>query len=294
MRRAARIPEPVAPAFYPPRARWFSPLCNAGYVLRERLHLGALRLPRGLGPGGFALAALVPGYAFSLFGRPRLGWALTAAYGLALAVLVVWLGHGVASLAMGGMISIHVASLLHLLDRWPAPVTPRRRVARALGVAIGVGGLIYLPAQWFVENHLFLPLRIHDRVLIVAAGTRASTIARGDLIAFRIPAGAEDHARRRAGFGLGRVEALSGERITFEEEGYVIGLVRRPLRPYMPKAEAWVVPEKHWFVWPDSGMRASGAAAEGAALMRELALVPEARLVGKAFPRWFGRSQVEP
>jgi hypothetical protein len=286
--------EELATPFYPPRARWYSGLWNSAYALRRQLHLDALRLPRKVGAGPVLLAALVPGYAWCAFGRKHVGRAMMAGYVLAGLVFLVGLGHSTSHLAMGVMISLHTISLLYLISRWPGEVTVRSQVARSLGAFLAVTLLIYLPLEHLVERHLFLPLRIGERVWVVAAGRAAASVQRGALIAYRIESQRAGNVRMAGGFGLGRVEALAGDTIEFGEDTYIIRGVSQPLRPHMPRNQEWVVPEKHWFVWPDSAMSMSGHAGNVTPILQDLSLVPESHFVGKPFRRWFGREQVMP
>lgn len=283
-----------ATSFYPPRARWYSRLWNTAYAWRRQLHLDALRLPREVSAGPFLLALLLPGYAYCAFGRKYVGRPMIAGYLLAVMIFLVWLGHLVAILAMGAMISLHVVSLLYLISRWPREVTVRSQVTLTLTTLLAVGLLIYLPAQRLVERHLFLPLRIGEHVLVVAAGTPARSVRRADLIAYRIESRRAGNVRLAEGFGLGQVEAVGGDTIHFGKDTYTIRGLSRPRRAHMPCEQEWLVPENHWFVWPDSSMNISGNAANVTPMLQDLALVPESQLVGKPFRRWFGREQVRP
>jgi hypothetical protein len=283
-----------AGVFYPPRAKWYSGLWNFVYVLRRELHLDSLRLPRELGVGAFCLALVLPGYAHCAFGQRQVGRAMMAGYLLGFGVVLVWLGRGPANLAMGSMISLHVISLLYLATRWPRAFTlgDQALLACVLVLVLTLG--VYRPLQRAVERHLFLPLRIGERVLVVAANTPSGSVQRGDLIAYRIHGRGTGNVRLGEGFGLGRVEAVAGDTIRFGKEAYTIRGQSRPLRAYMPVGEEWVVPENHWFIWPDSSMTVAGHVANLAPWFQDLALVPAKDFVGKPFARWFGRRQVEP
>jgi hypothetical protein len=219
---------------------------------------------------------------------------MMAGYALAGLVFLVGLGHPASHLAMGVMISLHTVSLLYLISRWPGELTVRSQVGHSLGAFLAVTLLIYLPLEHLVERHLFLPLRIGDRVWVVAAGRSAASVQRGALIAYRITSQRIGNVRMAGGFGLGRVEALAGDTIEFGEDTYIIGGRSRPLRPHMPRNQEWVVPQKHWFVWADSGMNISGAAGNVTRLLQDVSLVPESQFVGEPFRRWFGREQVAP
>jgi len=64
----------------------------------------------------------------------------------------------------------------------------------------------------------------------------------------------------------------------------------------MPDSGEFIVPEKHWFIWPDLDISGHGnvrpESIKNAIL--ELASVDETQYYGKPFQRWFGRKQMIP
>ena len=99
------------------------------------------------------------------------------------------------------------------------------------------------------------------------------------------------------GLGFGQVQAVPGDRVAFTPRSFQVNDQVFPRRSYMPVQETWVVPEKHWFIWPDSGISISGNPQQAdsvAQLMRESAVVSESQFVGKPFRRWFWRRQTLP
>ena len=285
-----------ASPYYPPRARWYSGLGNAGYRVRRQLHLDALcRWPK-LTTSRLLLSVALPGYSCFGFGRRLWGQAILVAYCLSAVVFLIWLGHVAAHLAMGAMISLHVFSQLQLLHRWPTEMTPRRRIATSFGILLATSLLIYAPLRAALERRCFLPLRVQDRVMVISPGASAERVRRGDLMVYRIRPASVGSVRLRAGYGMGRIEAVAGDRIRFDEATYTVQGVTRTRRAHMPQSLEWVVPENHWFVWPDSAIKVSGNGNAGDVprVLQELALVPESAYVGRPFQRWFGRRQVEP
>jgi hypothetical protein len=94
---------------------------------------------------------------------------------------------------------------------------------------------------------------------------------------------------------MGEVRARGGETVAFSAQGGRAGQRQFLARPLMPTDGEWMVPENHWFIWPESGMELRGNAAAGTAAARTLAMidisfVPESRLVGRALRRWFWRT----
>ena len=61
----------------------------------------------------------------------------------------------------------------------------------------------------------------------------------------------------------------------------------------MPETGELIVPEKHWFVWPDFAISGHGNVAEAAlsAALLPMATVSEDQFAGKPFKRWFWRRQ---
>jgi hypothetical protein len=63
----------------------------------------------------------------------------------------------------------------------------------------------------------------------------------------------------------------------------------------MPVAGELVVPEKHWFVWPELDISGRGEVGPDriAAVMLQAAVISQAEYVGKPFKHWFWRRQVD-
>jgi len=283
-----------ASPYYPPRAQWYRGLGNLGYLASRKSGLDALGRRLKISAPRLLLSGALPGYSCFVLGRRRWGQAILAGYCLAAVVFLVWLGYAVAHLAMGAMISLHVLSLVQLLARWPTEMSTRTRIATSLGTFLATSLLIYAPLRAVLERHFFLPLRVEDRVVVISVRSPAEGVQCGDLIAYRIRSAWVGNTYLRAGYGMGRIEAVAGDRIRFDGEGYTINGVTRPRRADMPRNLEWVVPQNHWFIWPDSAIKASGNGDIAPKVVQELALVPESQFVGKPFQRWFGREQVKP
>ncbi|HWH72077.1 MAG TPA: hypothetical protein VNT26_22130, partial [Candidatus Sulfotelmatobacter sp.] len=97
------------------------------------------------------------------------------------------------------------------------------------------------------------------------------------------------------GLGCGPILALPGDRVRYGLSMFEVN--GRPQRrlPHMPQEGEWIVPEKHWFLWPNLAIGGNRIASEEAlgATLREIGTVPEERYVGKACRRWFWHRQLE-
>ncbi|MBI2928853.1 MAG: hypothetical protein HYY24_24585 [Verrucomicrobia bacterium] len=286
--------------FYPPRARWSARFSRAWFAVRRAVRAETLRDKtdellgrRGLTLRRYALSLLVPGYSFGALGRRRIGRGVGLAYALSALVVVLWLGFPVASLAVGLMISLHVTSILFLPS---SDLSLAKRLVYALAVLFVVSQLVYLPTRRFVENHLFLPLRLGEQVVIVNVLKSPGAIHRGDSVAYRIAAGAGQGFAIREGFALDKVLAVSGDRVVYSGVDLKINGVSRPRQPHMPVSGERIVPQKCWFLWPSLTISREGPATDAlvAAQMDKLSLVSESAFVGKPFARWFWRRQVMP
>src|SRR5437763_142265 len=112
----------VAPSFYPPRARWYSPLLIVAGRIRRRLALDYLQLPAVVSLGGALASLLFPGVGFYVCG-PRF-WGKVA-IGLSILLFLVHVasfGSNVASIAFGLLLSVHASGLAFFVEKMlPAP-----------------------------------------------------------------------------------------------------------------------------------------------------------------------------
>src|SRR6266545_3744291 len=284
-------------AFYPPRARWYSPIFYFWYWLRRRLLLHRIKLPSAVNLRRVLLGLMLPGYAFAACGRPTVARAVYGGYALAASTFIVWLGYVISSLALGAMVSLHVASVLYLIGRQSSALNCRwRMVLSAMAFSL-VYFCIYSPLQRQFEERLAMPLRVGNKVVMVNGRKGAGTVRRGDWVAYRIDQLREGNVFLAGGFGFGQVQGVAGDQVVFTPKNLQVNGVLFPRRTYMPVNQAWVVPGKHWFIWPDSAISISGNQQQGdavARLMCGLSLVAEPQYVGKPLRRWFWRRQTMP
>src|ERR1019366_3092617 len=109
-----------ASSYYPPRARWYSRLLFMTGGLRRHLALDRLRLPSGVPFSRGVASFLVPGLGFYLRGLRLWGRAAMGFCALLALVFFVGLGSTVGNLAFGLLLSIHVTSLIYVLEPWLA------------------------------------------------------------------------------------------------------------------------------------------------------------------------------
>ena len=288
--------------YYPPRARWYSGVFRPWFLLRRALHLEKIHLPVGFTTQQFVLSLLVPGYAFFANGRRILGWSFLAGYFLAAALFLVKLGYQLGSFGYGMMISTHASSIVFLEGHW-------LRDQFELGVRLALSVLtllvvwlaIYSPLTGFAERHWFMPLNIRGNVIIVHSVAATRQIERGDWAMYSLQEQFRGDAHRaggailvRSGFGWGPVLALAGDRVEFSTNSFAVNGTEHPLRSHMPTSGELIVPEKHWFVWPefDTYSRGNVSEANVSALMMQLATVSEIEFIGKPFKHWFWRRQL--
>ena len=288
--------------YYPPRARWYSPLFYFWFPFRRVLHLEKIHLPRGYSFHQFVLSLLLPGYAFFANGRRILGRVFMGAYFFSGLVFAVALGYQLGNIGYGLMISAHASSLIFLESHWLRRSEFALRFGLAIATLLALWLGVYSPMVDFAQRHWFMPLQVRGQVVIVRRGISPGHIQRGDRVMYRLletETGEAHHGGAvwvRGGYGFGPVLALAGDRVEFSTNSYSVNGVSRPLLPYMPNGGEMVVAEKQWFVWPEFDINTHGNVngANITAVMLQLATVSENQFVGQPFQHWFGRRQIPP
>ena len=287
--------------YYPPRARWFSPLFRVGQALHRRMGLDRLHLPEGIPLAAFVASLFVPGLAFSVRKERVIGRAVLMGYGLLGIVFIVGLGYPIANLAFGLMLAAHVSSISFLLQPWLADARFGFRIATGLILLLVVGGGLYAPLRNTLQTKYLMPLRIKGNVAVVQRLSSPRSIRAGDWIVYSLASRSVGNAHgeggavlAQAGFGFGPVLGVAGDRIRFTPQTFTVnGVVQKSL-PHMPVAGEFVVSEKHWFLWPELAISGHGNTTETtiASTMLQLAAVAETQYIGKPFKRWFWRRQI--
>jgi len=291
-------------SFYPPRARWYSPVFYLGCAIQRRLMLDRIhvRLPRETTPGGLTAAFLVPGLGFYLRDPLLWGKATLLGCGLLLGFFLAGFGYPAGNFAMGLLIAVHVTGFVYYCRPLLRDASFGYRMRFTLLAVIGIGLLIYLPVRNIVLHDWLVPLRLNGRVYVVQRHFPAAAIRRGDWIAYKLDSGNDSWQAGgghgsvyvRSGMGLGPVLAVGGDRVAFSTNVFTVNGVAHPLLPHMPQSGDVAVSGKNWFVWP--GYSISGAGNENtiSTMMLQSALVPENDYVGKPFNRWLWRRQILP
>ncbi len=283
----------AASAYYPPRARWYSPLLGFGGALRRRLALDRVRLAQGSSVGGVLVSLLVPGLGFWLRGPRWLGRLAVAACLLLVLVFFAAIGYQAGNAAFGLLLSIHGTSLIYLFEPWLAGARFRTRIFVSMALLVGLGGLLYMPARNLMETRWLAPLRVQDRVVVVSKSKPAAIVKRNDVIAYSLPGNTDHGVYVEAGFGLGPVLAAAGDRVRFTKAAFEVNGAPQPRLAHMPETGELIVPEKHWFVWPELGISGHGNAPAGAltTALLQMGTISEEQFAGKPFKRWFWRRQ---
>ncbi len=286
--------------FYPPRARWYSPVLNLGNTLGRRMPWNSFRIPKDMGFGALLAALLVPGLGVLLSGRKRLGWGALALSLFLMLAFVVWLGYPAGNFAFGWLISIHTSSIGCFCAPLLGDNSMRRRLLFTVATLLAISLFIYWPARDFVSDHLLLPLRVHGNVVVLRRIVAPRSVHRGDWVGYKIHTsnrgmahGGHGEVVVESGMGLGPVLAMPGDKVEFSPEALLVNGVAQPRTPDMPVEGGLVVPEKQWLIWPRmfvANRNVAMAVISQAAL--ETALVPWEELVGKPFHRWLWRKQI--
>jgi hypothetical protein len=285
--------------YYPPRARWYGFLFDLGYAARRRLTLDRIRLDSRVPLGRLLGGLLVPGLAFWLRGERFRGAFAPVLCALLLVLFLAFLGYPLGNVAFGLLLSAHATGFVLLCEPWTAGDRFRSRMLFSLAVLLLFTVAFYVPARAFLQAHWVMPLQLDGRVIIVRptalpADYRDWPVRRGDWIAYSIRERYSGGVSVQAGVGFGPVLAVPKDRVRFTPDALEVNAVRQPRRPNMPMDGEWVVPEKHWFVWPDLNIGGHGNL-PGAALsttLFELATISQEQLIGKPFKWWFWRRQV--
>jgi len=275
--------------YYPPRARWYSPVSNAAAIVRRRLCLDRIHLPDGISLGAFVVGLLAPGLAFYVRGEILIGRAVLIGCAFLAIFFLIWLGYPLANVTFGLILSAHVSSILFLCRPWLIETRFRVQIAFGLAVLALVGGGVYTPMRNLIQERYLMPLRVHGHVVVVQTFSSPQSVKRGDWIAYSLPNVGLTGIRLVEGLGLRPVLAVAGDRVQFKPGAIEVNGVSQELLPQMPSAGELIVQEKQWFIWPELDISGRGDAASA---MFHLATVPETQFIGKPFKRWFWRRQV--
>jgi hypothetical protein len=285
--------------YYPPRAGWSRHFYEAVYALRGQLQREDLKLPHfaiTVSFRQFLLCLFVPGFSFTFAGWKWLGRGTLLAWFAALGVFMAWLGYAAANIAFGLLMSMHVSSIIHFLNRISPSRTVLRRLALSLGVLFVVWQMIYGMGLRLVEKHLFMPLRWNEKVYVVNPGPGRDAFQRGDLVAVHTKRTGANGVQIRAGFTLDKVLAQPGDIVRFSRNRFQVNEEVAELRePWMPTAGSLKLDEKTWLIWPTLTTVARYNVGEDAiqAAVLQMAQVHREQMIGRPYRRWFWRDQTQ-
>jgi hypothetical protein len=258
------------------------------------LHLDRLPLPPGVSFRAFVVGLLVPGLGFYVRGEKRTGRTVLTGYALLAVTFIAWLGYPLANFAFGLLLSAHVSSILFLCRPWLQGMRFRFQIAFGLALLVAVGGGVYTPLRNQIQEHYLMPLRLHGHVVVVQTFSAPKAVRRGDWIAYSLPEGGATGVLVQDGLGVCPVLAMAGDHVRFNPKTFEVNGVEQRLLPHMPTSGELVVPENHWFIWPELGISGHGNVGEAniSATLLQLARVSEEKFIGKPFKRWFWRRQI--
>jgi hypothetical protein len=289
-------------SYYPPRAKWYSPLLYLGNAMRRRLALDRLTLPREMKAGELVAGFFVPGVAVWLRGPKLWGCAALTGSVVLMMVFIIWLGYPASNLAFGLLISLHATGFVYYCNPLMAGESFRSRLAFTFLVLLAIGLLLYMPARSFIQGHWMTPLRMNGRVIVVQRMFQINHVQRGDWVAYALHGEQQGEAHNggavwvHAGAGLGPVLAVAGDRLQFSTNSFSVNGILHTNLPHMPLAGEFIVPENHWFIWPNVDISGHGnvSGASISSTMLTMASVNENQLWGKPLRRWFWRKQILP
>jgi hypothetical protein len=228
-----------------------------------------------------------------------LGYAALAASAILLLVYAAWLGHPLANTAFGLLISIHCTGFVYYCNPWLAGEPFQSRLAFTLLALMAMLLGLYLPARSLVQHHVLTPLQTNGKVIVVQRLFPPRNIQRGDWMAYSLTGAWTGEAHNGGavwihdGVGFGPVLAVAGDQVDFSEKSYSINGAIHPALPHMPQSGTWIVPEKHWFIWPNLDISGHGNVTEGriSETLLGLADVRPEQILGQPVHRWFWREQ---
>ena len=279
--------------YYPPRAKWYSPLRYHFSGMRRRLWLDRFRLPKGMSVIGMAGTLLVPGLGVYLrsrfWGKPTM-----IACAALLLIFFAVLGHPLANIAFGLLLSIHVSGITYYGSPWLNSESLGTRILVALLLTFCLSSAIYFPLRNTVQEHWFAPLRTRNGVIVVHKFAHPGIVTRGEMVAYNLAAFDEGNVNAHGGLTFGMVLGVGGDKIEFNKATFAVNGIARARLPHMPDSGEVVVPENEWFIWPDlaiTGGHGNVPEATISSTMLQMAIVPQTEFAGKPFARWFGRRQ---
>lgn len=284
--------EPVS-SYYPPRSRWWSPARNAWFWLLRKVRYDRLQAALGLSVIELLLGMVVPGASFFIGRRQVFGRIVAGLYLVAGLIFLITVGFAVSTWSFGVLISLHVSSILFLLNRWLIQQSLWGRVVMSLAIVLIVSQVIYFPILGYFDGRWFRPLRVVERVVVIHPQVNVATLRRGDWVVHNTDGIRLQNLVVRPGAGIDPVLALPRDRVVFSPGSFEVNGQRFAARPHMPTSGEWLLNQNEWFIWPDLATLRQMNVPEVrfAEAFAALSRVPESRIVGRPYGRWFFRRQ---
>jgi len=289
------MPKPNPP-FYPPRAPWYAPAREAGHAALAATRVSKIPIPANIGLGAFVLGLIVPGFAFVLHHRPKIGTTLVVTWPFLVTLVLAFLGENAGNLFLGLAISLHATSIVHLISPWLRELNAGQRILASFAAVAGLIVFAYLPLQELTYHKLFTPIVTDQGSVVVRPTRNPAEVRRGTWIVHQTTArhGGET-VRVREGIAFAPVLALPSDTVVFTRAAVRVNGTGFSRQNDMPTEGSMVVPEGHWFVWPRLNVAINTAGVD-ADTLRDVRLsqasVPFENLRGIPFSRWFHRQQV--
>ena len=282
--------------YYPPRARWYSPLFSLWNQFCLSLRLNRLHLPFHVTPRNLALSTLVPGGSYWATGMHLVARAILMSYCACFLVFLIFVGQKISNYAFGAMVSLHVTSLLHFITRNSESMGLFKRIFFTLVCLLALGLGVYLPVRDWTLAHVVMPIHVHGRLILLRPDASPAQVKTGEMIAYKIEASGHYGVWINAGIGFDPVSAVAGDSIRFSTSGASIGQRLIPHREGMPLEGEWTVPEGHWMVWPTLQTQVNRGVNRTTveAAFQRVAFVNQSHYIGRPYHHWFGRSQELP
>lgn len=286
----------ISSPYYPQRARWYNRFRYPWFEFKRLLHIESLRLPTGIPLWNLFLSLALPGQAFSAFGWKMIGRWILIGYCLAGLIFIAFIGHRIASLALGFMMSVHVTSITYLAGRWLDAASLQARAATALGAMLALHSFVYSPLHQWVQKNWALPLQVGDQVIVVQPGTTPKSIRQGNVVAYHLSGFRTEGLYIHEGVGLDMVLAVAGDYVRFQSNCVQVNGKALLRHPHMPVQGEILVPEKNWLIWPTLSINNGNNQSEAniSSAMLQAAMIAETQYIGKPYRHWFGRCQFLP
>jgi hypothetical protein len=281
----------VTSPYYPPRARWYSPVFYFFAAAQRSMALDRISLPPSVTWRGIGASFLIPGLGFYLRGPRILGKGMMGVCATLFLIFIIWLGYPIANVAFGLMVSTHVTGVVYYCDGFLRTWNFQWRIAFTVIILLAVGFLIYSPIRNTIQNHWLMPMRMGSRVVILVKS--ADKIQRGDWVSYIMPGYRfSNHMGNGiwgdSTMGFGPVLAVAGDNVQFSTNSFSVNGVAQPLLTDMPQSGSLIVAQNYWFIWPTLKQSGNWNPSENdlSRAMLELANVSESQLGDKPSMHW--------